>query len=117
MYNLLAIGDFVLKDPEGSFNIQSNDVVNEYKGEDGHKTIEVIRNGQISGSVSYKGLTAEQLKEICDHLGAVTHFQMFNVLTNAVIEITARVSGVKAKKIHHKGEVSVWSLSFNIDEL
>ena len=32
-------------------------------------------------------------------------------------EITAKITGVKTKKVWFRNKVSVWSVSFNVDEL
>ena len=53
MLKLLTINDIEIPDPEGSLSIKKNDKYNEYEGEDGVKTIEVIREDFISGSVAY----------------------------------------------------------------
>jgi hypothetical protein len=71
----------------------------------------------ISASVSYNALTVEQLKTMSEALTTVTNFKLYDAMTDSVIDVIARVSSVQVKKVHHRHEVSVWSLSFKIDEL
>ena len=117
MYKLLSANGTDLLDPEGSYQLSKNDIVNEYEGENGRKTIEIVRQNVISGSVSYKGLTASMLKKIMDSLSLVTNFVLYDPSKEALVEIEARVSNIKANKIYHRDNISFWSLSFNIDEL
>lgn len=117
MYKILSANGVEFTDPEGSFTLSKNDDVNEYKGEDGHCTIEIIRQNVISASVSYNALTVEQLKIMSEALTTVTTFTLYDPLTDSQVEIRCKVSSVKVQKVHHRHDVSVWSLSFNIDEL
>lgn len=117
MYKLLSINDVPIKDPEGSFIISREDKYNEYEGENGHKTIEIIRSNVINISVSYKGLTAKQLKNIVSLLNIVTTFTLFDPATEEQKEITGLVDNMKTSKVYYKNGVSVWSLSFEIKEL
>ncbi len=117
MHKLLEINGVVLPDPEGSFSLASEDKYNEYEGENGVKTVEVIRENIISGSVSYKGLAEDKLKEIVDAVSLVSSVKVYDPCIKAVKEITAKITGVKYDKKFYKNDVSVWSLSFKIEEL
>lgn len=117
MYKIITANGVEFTDPEGDFTLSKTDDVNEYKGEDGHCIVEIIRQNVISASVSYNALTVEQLKTMYEALTTVTNFKLYDAMTDSVVDVTARVSSVQVKKVHHRHEVSVWSLSFNIDEL
>ena len=117
MYKIINANGVEFTDPEGSFTLSKTDKVNEYEGEDGRKTIEIIRQNQISASVSYKGLTVEQLKTMSEALSTVTTFLLYDALTGKQKQVIAKVSSVKVTKVYHKGDLSVWSLTFDIDEL
>ena len=117
MYKIITANGIEFTDPEGDFTLSKNDEVNEYKGEDGRRTIEIIRQNVISASVSYKALTVEQLKTMSEALTTVTTFVLYDPFTDSQVLINAWVSSVKVQKVHHRDNVSVWSLSFNIDEL
>lgn len=117
MYKIITANGVEFTDPEGDFTLSKTDDVNEYKGEDGHCIVEIIRQNVISASVSYNALTVEQLKTMSEALTTVTNFKLYDAMTDSVVDVTARVSSVQVKKVHHRHEVSVWSLSFNIDEL
>lgn len=117
MYKIIKANGVSFTDPEGSFTLSKTDNVNEYKGEDGHKIIEIVRQNVISASVSYKALTVGQLKTMSEALTTVTAFDLYDPMTDSVVTVTARVSSVQVKKVHHRHDVSVWSLSFKIDEL
>lgn len=117
MYKIITANGVDFVNPEGDFTLSKTDDVNEYKGEDGHCIVEIIRQNVISASVSYNALTVEQLKTMSEALTTVTNFKLYDAMTDSVIDVIARVSSVQVKKVHHRHEVSVWSLSFNIDEL
>ena len=117
MYKIITANGVSFTDPEGSFTLSKTDNVNEYEGEDGYKIIEIIRQNVISASVSYNALTVEQLKTMSEASTTVTVFRLYNPMTESVIDVTARVSSIQVKKVHHRNDVSVWSLSFKIDEL
>lgn len=117
MYKLLTVNGTDLRDPDGSLEISKKDLVNEYEGEDGRKTLEIVRRNIISGSVSYSGLTVSMLKEIMDSLSTLTTFVIYDPMIDDTVEIEARVSNVSTKKLCHQNNVSVWTLSFNFDEL
>lgn len=117
MYKIITANGVDFVNPEGDFTLSKTDDVNEYKGEDGHCIVEIIRQNVISASVSYNALTVEQLKTMSEALTTVTNFKLYDAMTDSVIDVTARVSLVQVKKVHHRHEVSVWSLSFEIDEL
>ena len=117
MYKIITANGVDFVNPEGDFTLSKTDDVNDYKGEDGHCIVEIIRQNVISASVSYNALTVEQLKTMSEALTTVTNFKLYDAMTDSVIDVIARVSSVQVKKVHHRHEVSVWSLSFNIDEL
>lgn len=117
MYKIITANNVEFTDPEGSFTLSKDDTVNEYKGEDGQTTLEIIREGQISATVSYNSLSAETIKKMADALTTVTEFKLYDALTDSQKTITARVSGVKVKKNFYRDNISMWSLSFDIDEL
>jgi hypothetical protein len=117
VYKIITANGVDFVNPEGDFTLSKTDDVNEYKGEDGHCIVEIIRQNVISASVSYNALTVEQLKTMSEALTTVTNFKLYDAMTDSVIDVTARVSSVQVKKVHHRHKVSVWSLSFKIDEL
>jgi hypothetical protein len=50
-------------------------------------------------------------------LTTVTVFRLYDPMADSVKDVTAKVSSVQVKKVHHRHDVSVWSSSFKIDEL
>lgn len=117
MYKIITANGVEFKDPEGSFNLTKEDKFNEYEGEDGHRTIEIVREDLISASVSYKGLTVTQLQTMCQALSTVTTFLLYDAMTDQQKTVVASVKSLKVGKVYHKNDLSVWSLSFDIDEL
>lgn len=117
MLKLLEINGISLPDPEKAFSISKEDKYNEYEGENGERTIEIIREDIISGKVSYKGLPAEKMAEIEKAITLVSTVKIYDPGKNAVKEITAKITGVNSEKKFYRNNVSVWSLSFNIEEL
>lgn len=117
MYKLLTINGVSLPKPEGDFTLSLNDKYNEYEGEDGTSTVEVIRQGILSLSVSFNGLPEEYLKMIVDAITLVSSVVIYNPMKMGVQTVTARITGIKTKKIWYQNNRSLWSLSFDIDEL
>lgn len=117
MYKLLTINGYQLPDPEGSYSLNIDADVNEYKTEDGSRYIEVIRERVASSSVSFKGLTAEQVETICSKITTVSTVKIYDATLDTAREIEAYISKVKTDKVTHRNGLSVWKLSFNIEEL
>lgn len=117
MYRIINANGVDFRNPEGTFSLTKADKFNVYEGEDGHKTVESVRSDVISASVSYKGLTVDEVTEMCEALTTVTTFLIFDATTNTQRTITASVESIKVDKVYHKNDLSVWSLSFKIEEL
>ncbi len=117
MYKLLEINGVSLPDPEGSYSLSRKDKFNEYEGENGDKTIEVIREEILSCSVSYSGLEQKKIKEIMDAISLVSTVKVYDPKIGNVKGITAKITDVKTDKKFHKNGISVWSLSFKIEQL
>lgn len=117
MYKLMTVNGVDLPDPEGTFDISLNDKYNMYEGEDGSKTVEVIREGVLCCNVTYNGLLENKLKEIKNALKIVSRIVIYDPMSVSTKEITAKITDIKTQKIHHKNGISVWSLSFSIEEL
>ena len=117
MLKLLTINDVELPDAEGAFSVSQETKLSEYEGENGVKTVEVIREDILSGNVSYKGLTAEKVKEIVYAITTVSSVKIYDAARDALREVNALISGVSYDKKFYKNDVSVWSLSFKIEEL
>ena len=64
MYKIITANGISFVDPEGSFTLSKTDDINEYKGEDGHIIVEIIRQNVISASVSYKSEIYQRLSVI-----------------------------------------------------
>ena len=117
MYKIISINGVSLPDPEGMFEISHRDKYNIYEGEDGSKTVEVIREGMIYCNVSYNGLLAEKITEINDAIKIISSVVVYDPMECGNKEIKAKITDIKAQKKHHKNGISAWSLSFTIEEL
>ena len=117
MYKLLSVNGVSLPQPEGDYTLSKNDKYNEYEGEDGTTTVEVIRQGIISLAVSYSHVTEKNLKEIMDAIKLVSSVEVFDPTQQKVRKITAKITGIKTKMFYYKNGISVWTLAFNVDEL
>ena len=117
MYDLLTINGVRLPKPEGDFTITRKDKYNEYEGEDGSSTVEVIRHGVISLSVSYGHVTEKHLNEIIGAIRLVSEVALYDPANRAPRLISAKITDVKTKMLYYKNGISVWTLSFNLDEL
>ncbi len=117
MYKLITINGVSLPKPEGEYSITKKDKYNVYEGEDGTSTVEVIRQGIISLSVSYNYVTEKHLKEITDAIRLVSSVEIYDPTLKMIRTINAKVTGVKTKMLYYKNGISIWSLAFDIDEL
>ena len=117
MYKLLKINGAELPNAEGGFTVSQNVKYNTYEAEDGSTTVEQIRVGIIKGTVSYKGLLIDDLKEVASHLTLVSDVEIYNPLTDSIKVIKAKIEGISMKKIVYKNNVNAWSLDFTIEEL
>lgn len=117
MFKLLKINNIELPDPDGGFTVSKKDKFNEYEGEDGSVTIEAIRTGMIDVKVSYRGQDVDALRTISNALSLVSTVVFFDPSIGDEKSITAKISGISFGKVHHRHDVSVWSLSFNVTEI
>lgn len=117
MFKLLSINGVDFPDPEGGLSITRIDKYNAYESEDGHTTIESIREGMIDVSVSIKVQEVAQLRVLSAALSLVSTVNIFDPGENREKTITAKITDVKMDKVAHKSSASLWSLSFNISEL
>ncbi len=117
MYKLLTINGVPLPKPEGGFTITKKDKYNEYEGEDGSSTVEVIRQGILSLSVSYNYITEQHLKNVTDAIRLVSQVKVYDPAIRATRTLTAKITGLKTKMLYYKNDIFVWTLSFNLDEL
>ena len=117
MFKLLKINNIELPDPDGGFTVSKTDKFNEYEGEDGSVTIEAIRTGMADVKVTYVGQDVNALMTIANALSLVSTVVFFDPSINDEKTITAKISGVSMGKVHHRHDVSVWSLSFNVTEI
>ena len=117
MFKLLKINNVELPDPDGDFTVSKTDKFNEYEGEDGSVTIEAVRTGMTDVKVTYVGQDVNALATIAKALTLVSEVVFFDPSLNEEKTITAKISGISMGEVHHRHNVSVWSLTFNITEI
>lgn len=118
MMNLVTINNVAFPNPDkGTVSVDEVDVFNSYSTEDGGEVVEQIRTGKIKANVSYKGLQAADIATLNNAITLVSTVVMYNPHTNASKTITAKVTNKKAKIIAYYNNVSLWSLSFDIQEI
>lgn len=115
MHSLLTINGVDFPTPEGSYDVKYSNITNEYEGENGEKTVEIIRENVVSISVSYNGMTEEQLNTLHTALTTVctVAFYKKGVKTTAKMKL----SDVSTPKKYYKHGLSVWGMSFSLEEL
>ncbi len=115
MHSLLIINGVEFPTPEGSFDIKYKNITNEYEGEDGKKTVEIIRENVATISIGYNGMAEEQMKSLHAALTAVNTvvFYKKGVKTNAEMKL----SDVSTPKKYYRHGLSVWGMSFGLEEL
>ena len=115
MLSLLIINDVEFPTPEGSFDIKYKSVTNEHEGEDGKKTVEIIREDVATISVGYSGMNEERLNVLHSALKTVNTviFYKKGVRTTAKMKL----SDVSTTKKYYRHGLSVWGMSFGLEEL
>lgn len=119
MENLLIINDMTFPEPEGSYSIAYEDKVNEYESESGETTIEVIRKNICKISVKYNGFKETRLRELASAIQTVNSVKYYNPLSGAVENKTmkANTDRISIEKKYYKYGRSIWSLSFDLEEM
>ena len=115
MYNLLVINGVEFPTPEGSFEVKYKNITNEYEGESGQKTIEVIREDVASISVSYNGLLRSEVDTLHDALAIVNTVKFYK--KGVETQVSMKLTNVSTPKKYHKNNLSVWGMSFGLEEL
>lgn len=115
--DLLTLDNYIMPE-SASFDISPVDKKNEFQSENGKRTIEYIRQGVTNISVSYGGLTEEKLIEINKIISKrIVSVTFHNPLSSTQKTIKAEITGVKSNRKYYKNGLSVWGLSFEIQEL
>lgn len=115
MHSLLVINGVEFPTPEGSLDIKYKSVVNEHTGEDGKKTVEIIREDVVTISVGYKGMTEERLKALHSVLKTINRVMFYKKGVEATAEM--KLSDVSTPKKHYGHGLSIWGMSFSLEEL
>ena len=124
---LLTIGTTAIPNPlKGNLTINRTDLYNKIDFEDGSATIELIRAGMLSGSVTYNGLFISDLNTIMGALQTVVNLTIYTPFTNTASQITALITNISTKNIITKQaesgqnpppQVNAWGLSFNFQQI
>lgn len=119
MNNLLKINNIVFPEAEGGYDLSYSDKVNDYESESGEETVEIIRRNVISINVSYTGLLEQKLRELCAAIQVVNTVTFYDPLAGDLVTKTMKTdtSRISISKIHYKNDLSVWSLSFSLEEM
>lgn len=115
MHNLLVINGTEFPTPEGSFDVKYKDTTNEYRGENGKKTVEIIRRDVCSISVTYNGLEEDRANMLHSALSTVNEVTFCKKGTMVTVEM--KLSDVSVPKKYYKNGLSVWGMSFSLEEL
>lgn len=116
MYDLLKINNVTFPRP-AKFDINLEDKTNEFNAENGSRTIEIIREGIVSISVSYNSLTAAALQRCKGAILKISQVTFYNPYTDTVETKQMEVAGMTTGKQYHENNISTWSLSFSLKEL
>lgn len=119
MNNLLKINTVTFPEAEGGYDLSYSDKVNGYESESGEKTVEIIRRNVVSISVSYNGLLEQKLRELCAAIQTVNTVTFYDPLAGNVVTKTmqADTNRISISKVHYKDDLSIWSLSFSLEEM
>lgn len=115
MHSLLIINGVEFPTPEGSFDIKYKNVINEYEGEDGKKTVEIIRENITTIAIGYNGMEEERLKVLHSALKTVNTVIFYKKGTQTTAKM--KLSDVSTPKKYYGRGLSVWGMSFSLEEL
>lgn len=117
MKDLLVINGVTFPTPEGGLDINYKDKIAEYESEDGHITVDVIREDIKVITVRYNGLLEDAFRALKTALKTVNSVKLYNPATGAIEAVTMRNSGTQTNKKYYKNNISVWDLAFNLEEM
>lgn len=118
MLDLLVVNNVVFPEPEGGFSVSYEDVTNTYMSESGYKKVEVIREGLVkSVSVSYKGLQETELGRLRRARKTVCSVTYHDAGANGNVTMRMQLTGWTESKVNYRSGISVWGLSFKLEEL
>ena len=115
MYDLLKINNVVFPIPEGGLDITYSDITNDSQSEDGMTVVEVIRKDVASISVSYGGLLESTVNNLSAALKTVSTVSFLRRGTVQTCQM--KVYNVKTSKKYYGKNLSIWSLSFDLQEI
>lgn len=115
MHNLLVVNGTVFPTPEGSFDVKYKDITNEYSGENGKKTVEIIRKNLCSISVTYNGLEEDRANMLHNVLDTVNEVAFYK--KGVLVTVQMKLSDVSKPKKYYQNGLSVWGMSFSLEEL
>lgn len=117
MPNLITINGAALPEP-ASFNVSTDDKVNEFESESGKLTLDIVRKDIYSISVSYNGILEAKLRSLQGLLsGTVVNAGFYDTKTAGIITKRMRVRSRSQSKQNFKHGISVWSYSFTLEEV
>lgn len=117
-YDLININGVAAPDvKKGSVSVQRNVKYEEYEGSLGNKVIDIIDESKIKGSVSYNGLTQEELQTIATAVSTVSVFTIYNPLTDQEKTFSALILEDPSEKIIHDEGANAWSYGFTFEEI
>lgn len=119
MENLLKINDVIFPEAEGGYDIGFEDKKNEYESESGETTVEIIRRNICNIKVKYNGLLESKLKVLTAAIQPVNMVEFYDPLTGETKTqiMKTDTNRISISKQHYKHGLSVWSLSFSLEEM
>lgn len=119
MEDLLVINDVTFPEMEGAYEIDYTDKKNDYESESGESTVEIIRENICIINVKYNGLLEAKLRELMNAVSVVNTVKFYDPRTGKVETKTMKTgdSRMKTSKKYYRDGLSVWSLSFNLEEM
>ena len=115
MYDLLKINNVLFPVPEGVFDITYSDITYDSEAEDGKTVVEVVREDIAKISVSYGGLLESTANTLLASLSTVNTVSFLRKGTVQTCQMKA--SNIRTGKKYYKNSLSLWSLSFELQEI
>lgn len=119
MNNLLKINGVVFPVPDGGLDVTHRDLTNVYTSESGETTVEVVRENMCVVNYTYNALqesTIKSLQQVIKLVNNVTFYDPIDgIEKNLVMKATS--DRLKASKRFYRYGLSVWSLTFGLEEM
>jgi len=118
---VVAINNYDIPDVvKGTYTLFEEVGINEYKGEDGTSTIEILSGKMYSGTVTFRALRQSDIADIDSHIETVSGLHVYVPTTGQFVDFTALITDKTMQMVRREvgsQYMNVWSLSFSFRQI